>query len=87
MEKVNFNSVREVKLFRGRNRRTRYLIPEEETRLLESCNEHLYPVVLTALNKGMRRGEILNLRWYRVDFDRGFMKVEDTKTVRSGRSP
>lgn len=73
------NPVKEVKMFRERNQRMRFLSPEEEERLLEECNSHLYPIVLTALNTGMRRGEILGLRWNQVDFSRGLIIVENTK--------
>ena len=36
--------------------------------------------LLFGLYTGMRRGEILALRWERVDLDRGLFRVEETKT-------
>jgi integrase len=35
----------------------------EAGRLLEACSRHLRPIVLCALETGMRRAEILGLRW------------------------
>jgi integrase len=46
-----------------KNERTRYLTKEEAAPLLADCAEHLRPIVETAINTGMRRGEIFKLRW------------------------
>lgn len=65
------------------NERTRFLSDEERTRLIKACQESeskgLYPVVILALSTGMRRGEILNLRWSDVDLDRGAILLQTTK--------
>jgi integrase len=45
------------------NARTRYLTPQESVRLLAECSVHLRPIVETAINTGMRKGEILQMRW------------------------
>ncbi len=37
--------------------------------------DHLHPIVLVALNTGMRRGEIFNLRWSSVDFEKAYLEV------------
>lgn len=67
--------------------RERVLSREEETRLLAQCvepREHLRGIVLCALDTGMRRGEILLLRWCDVDAEKGLLNVEamHTKTLR-----
>lgn len=77
------NPVSQVKLLKGENRRTRYLLPEEEERLMAQLTgqrEHLRLIVIVALHTGMRMGEIVNLRKQEVDFHRGEIRVTRTKT-------
>ena|SRR3990167_9278376 len=51
------------------NQRDRVLTFEEEERLLACSAEHLKPIIITALNTGMRISEILSLTWNNIDFD------------------
>lgn len=71
--------VRKVKMLEENNKRLRYLSKEESWALLEKCDSHLYPIVLMALNTGMRKSEILNLMWNDVDLVNRFIHVEVTK--------
>jgi len=73
------NPVKKVKSFIENNARLRYLEKEEITKLLKNCRRHLKPIVLLALNTGMRRGEILNLKWQDIDFRRGIIYLLRTK--------
>jgi integrase len=68
-----------VKLLQENNRRLRYLSKEECGTLLNKCASHLKPMVVTALNTGMRRGEIFGLTWDRVDLKHGFILLDITK--------
>ena len=43
--------------------------------LLTALEHHLYPVFVTALNTGMRRGELGGLGWDMVDFGRNMIQV------------
>jgi len=48
------------------NFRETILSMQEEEALLKRCFKRLLPIVQVALNTGMRRGEILGLRWSQV---------------------
>lgn len=64
-------------------RRERVLTVEEETRLLDACTgkrSHLKPLIITALDTGMRRGELLKLVWPDVDFGLDLIRVRATNT-------
>jgi integrase len=70
------------------SRRERILTRDEEARLLQACDHprraHLLPIVLFALDTGLRQGEILSLRWREVDLENGIITVSafNTKTMR-----
>jgi integrase len=65
----------------------RILTDGDAKKLVEACGPAVRPVVITALNTGMRRGEILDLRWENVDFERRFIRVERSKNGRSRKVP
>jgi len=62
------------------------LSTEQSARLLDAIkNTRTYWPVLLALSTGMRRGEILALRWRNVDLDRGILRVtESLEQTRAG---
>jgi integrase len=63
----------------------------EEQRLLAACRESkskwLEPIVRMAIETGMRRGEILGLRWEHVDLERCTAFLPDTKNGDSRTVP
>ena len=71
--------VRKVKYLQENNKRLRFLSKEEIASLIDACDAHLRPIVITALNTGMRKGEILGLRWDQVDLRHGFFLLVHTK--------
>jgi integrase len=63
------------------------LTAAEIARVLETLKgRSLYPIVITALGTGMRRGELLALRWKDVDLDGAKLRVEQSleQTKRGG---
>ncbi len=60
--------------------RGRTLDDDEFSKLLQSCSGQLYQIVMVALNTGMRRGEILGLKWEYVKLDQGKIEIKHTKT-------
>ena len=61
--------------------RLRYLAPDETTRLIAACDTppYLRPIVDLAMHTGMRRSEILALRWGDVDLRRRTITLSHTK--------
>jgi integrase len=67
--------------------RERILTREEEERMLAACTgwrAHLRPILICALDTGMRRGELFKLVWADVDFDNKLITIRafNTKTMR-----
>ncbi|MBI3104988.1 MAG: site-specific integrase [Candidatus Rokubacteria bacterium] len=85
--------VPKIRLAKEPEGRLRFLAEEEIPRLLAACDEkrlkspYLLPVVTLALHTGMRKGEILGLTWERVDFARGVLRIEQTKSGRRREIP
>ena len=76
---TGINPVKQVKMFKENNTVLRFLEKEEIAKLLTNCNKQLRPIVIIALNTGMRLGELLNLRWRDIDIKRGIIYIYDTK--------
>ena len=80
-----------VRLLKEPEGRLRFLTGDEIARLLAACaesqNPQLHAVVVVALNTGMRLGEIMGLVWERVDFSRGVILLERTKSGRRREVP
>jgi integrase len=89
------NPAKSVKALKEENRRERCLTLEEIRRLLGACADHLRPIVVTALNTGMRCGEIRGLRWEHVHFpvenqgrvQPGYIELRETKSGRGRKIP
>jgi len=64
----------------NKNARDRWLSLDEERKLLNSASPHwLRSMILVALYTGMRRGEILSLKWSSVHLKRMLLTVERSK--------
>jgi site-specific recombinase XerD len=96
-----FNVARSLSAFQGENptikvkkpkvdnRRVRFLSHEEANRLfadLATKSQQTHDVALLSLHCGLRAGEIFNLTWGAVDFQRDQLLVKDGKNSMGGRS-
>ncbi len=87
---ISVNPMRRVKRLRCDNKRERFLDTEEVTKLIAVADEnspHIADIIRIAINTGMRKGEILNLRWANVDFFKRVIYVTRTKTGRNRQIP
>ena len=80
------NPARRIQKYKIQSR-DRWVTPAEMPRLLQAVAEepNLYvrAAVWLYLLTGLRKGELLNLRWKDVDFDRREIRLNDTKAGRS----
>ncbi len=80
---LQINPGSRIKMF-AENRRSRFLHPEEQRRLLEACrrsrNGQLYHLVALALLSGLRRGELFALKWKHIDLEQRTLLVERSKS-------
>lgn len=87
---IDSNPARKVRKLRQDNIRKRYLTVDEEHRLMDTLSgkrAHLKPIVILAIHTGMRRGELLSLRWQNIDFARSLIYVTNTKTAHDREIP
>lgn len=65
------------------NKKTEYLSPEQFVALLDAIdadeNRKVALLMKLAMFTGMRKGELLKLRWQDVDFERGFINIRESK--------
>lgn len=73
------NPVKGIRFYKLDNRRLRYLEKSEIQRLLGHCEGHLKDIVEFAINTGMRKGEIFNLKWHDIDWNNGLVHLLQTK--------
>ena len=57
----------------------RYLTKEEEEKLLSVMPDFFKPLFTTALHTGLRKGNLINLKWEQIDFNLGIIKIPENK--------
>lgn len=78
-KKLVYNPVQDVKLPKATKADIYVLSEEEVERLLQCAKEmSLYPLFLMALFLGMRRGELLGLKWADIDFNEATLHIQRT---------
>jgi integrase len=67
--------------------RKKYLTVEDAGRLLNACPPYLYSIVLCALDTGMRKSEVLGLRWSEIKDGMIHLPAGRTKTNTARKVP
>ena len=73
------NPWQNIKKFPVKNYSVRYLKPDEEERLFKVLPEYLKGIVIVALNTGLRKSNILELRWEQINFYFNFIEFLENK--------
>jgi integrase len=78
---VQANPLARMAMVQERRMKRPVMTLEEEAMLLPVLPDHLRGIVTTALDTGMRRGEILQQRWEDMDLARKLLLVSRSKTA------
>ncbi len=83
------NPVSRVKFLPEHNQMERILTDEEEKRLMSVCPPYLRAIIQTVLHTGLRRSEVVSLKWENIDFENGYIFIEKgfVKTKKNKRVP
>jgi len=82
------NPAQKIKFFSEKDRqKERILKDQEELNLLRACPKYIRPIIEAALNTGMRRGEIFNLKWEQVNLEEMTITVQNTKSGKNRTIP
>jgi integrase len=84
---ITTSPAKSVKLFKENKGRVRYLTQLEIERLLKELRGMSRSIVITALNTGMRKGEIQNLKWRDIDLFNNYISIEYSKNGESRKIP
>ena len=88
---IPHNPIKDIEFPKGSNARTRRLIGDEKERILAAAssqsNIFITPIIEFAIETGMRRSEMLKLRWCDIDLENGFASLYDTKNGEDRRVP
>ncbi len=76
---ISTNPAKEVKLFPEKPTKLRVVSSDEFLKLYNEASDFFKPILIIAINTGMRRSEILNLTWDDIDLVKSYIYVGDTK--------
>lgn len=74
------NPLARLHMERERKTRRQVMSVSEEEKLLATTMDHLRPMIIAALDTGMRRGEITHQLWQDIDLSRKLLYVTQSKT-------
>ena len=66
--------------YHPKSHRQRTLTEDEIKRLIETSPSHLKPIIISAIYTGLRKNDLLGLKWQNVDLDKGLIHVIEAKT-------
>lgn len=80
-KRLQTNPIDRAKLVRAPNVRRAVICENDFEALVDACDEPFKGIVVTAFETGMRKGEILGLRWEHIDLRNDFIRLspQDTK--------
>ena len=94
---IDNNPCRSVVQLREENFKIRFLTIDEEKALFKAIEElntngnndynYLKNIIICALQTGMRKSEILGLKWSQIDFKNDFIEVLKTKSGKARKIP
>lgn len=84
---IDRNPARGIKSLRERNDKLRWLSEQEEHRILALSPSFLKPMILVCLNTGLRRKELLNLKWADVDYENRLVRIPHSKNGKTRYLP
>ena len=73
---IKDNPVNNIERLKVTSKQPRFFATEELREILAHCRKKDYPVFLTLANTGMRLGELINLEWTDVDFERRAITIK-----------
>ena len=85
--KTDQNPSEKIRRFKTVPPRIRYLETEEIEALCNACPSYLKPIILTAVNTGMRKAKLLNLEWKDLDFHNKLIYLSNTKGAEKREIP
>jgi len=66
--------------YKKTGKRERALTPEEMAKLIDGASPEFKPILLTAILTGLRKSDILGLRWEDIDLEKGQISLIEQKT-------
>jgi len=85
--KLDSSPAKQIRRFPVNNIREKILGDEDMRRLVEAAEPRIKPVLIIALSTGMRRNEILGLKWQNVHFEGKYIFIEYSKSGKTRQIP
>ncbi len=82
-DKIDKDPTKKVQKLKEPPGRTRFLTEDELLRLLNECPDHIVPIIITAVNSGIRKSNLLNLKWNQIDLNNSQIKIISSKNNES----